>query len=645
LSKLLDDLRNEVAKGRVLAIVGAGVSIGATKGETVASWTGLLKSGLERCAEVTQPLPIRWEGSVREKLESGDLGDLLSAAEMVSSRLGAPTGGEYRRWLRETVGQLKVEDRSVIEALHELGIPLATTNYDGLLEKVTGRPPVTWREKAKVERVIRGDDPGILHLHGYWDEPESVVLGITSYEEVLRDAHAQTIQQALRATCSLLLVGYGEGLADPNFSALLHWSRSVFSDSEYRHFRLCLDSEVAIVQAKHPPEERIFACAYGPDHDDLAPFLQSLSLPQHSSEEESPASRIPSIPIAGLAMAGVFALLAILWFERHAYPYAKMLLTGEGTLFASLAAALAITYGVFKGKIYEQAQKFWSLLDKPIAPKMLGGGILLMIFLLFTTSSIYIVLDSVNPGTNFELNVKKNGTPDERVTLSSNHPYFYRLLFFSRPGLTSIIPLKPAGYASAKQQLKLGGTIRFHIPIDFKRKDLHILRLVPGWGIIESLPQAKDSAAFSTKAEKNGHTVAGCDCATKTEEDQATYPSYQLRIRFPNKNCYCIRWYLQTIYVGASAADLEWAATDSSNKNWLRLLEDKIVSPTSPERSALQLAASSPFYLPTTELAAGDKVEIDLIFVDGLSSETHHLGSYIVSHVDLMQTILLKDLK
>src|SRR5947199_246010 len=80
---------------------------------------------------------------------------------------------------------LNAKVSSVVEALWDLGVPLATTNYDGLLEEVSHLPPVTWREGTKVERMARGDEKGILHLHGYWEDPESVILGLRSYEQIL----------------------------------------------------------------------------------------------------------------------------------------------------------------------------------------------------------------------------------------------------------------------------------------------------------------------------------------------------------------------------------------------------------------------------------------------------------------------------
>jgi tetratricopeptide (TPR) repeat protein len=272
---LRDDLQRQIDARKVVAIVGAGVSVGATRGNAVASWTGLLHHGIDRCRELpTAGLTQASADSFHAHIDSGDLDLMLAAAEVISRKLGAPGGGEWRRWLRETVGELRAERKEVIETLRDLGVTIATTNYDGLIEEVTGLNPVTWRDGAIVERVLRGEEDGVLHLHGFWKDPESVVLGVSDYTKVLGDTHAQTMQRAMRSLSTLLFVGCGEGLADPNFGALLRWSGSVFPGSEYRHFRLARDGDLADLQDKHPAEQRIFVLGYGPDFGDLAGFLR-----------------------------------------------------------------------------------------------------------------------------------------------------------------------------------------------------------------------------------------------------------------------------------------------------------------------------------------------------------------------------------
>jgi len=271
----LKDLRALIARRRVMVVVGAGVSLAATNGNRLASWTGLLEDGLLRCRSVYSSLSEEWLKRKRDDLNSGDPDDLQSVAEVVASKLGSPSGGEYRRWLRESVGALQVSNPTVLEALRDLKVPLATTNYDSLIEQVTGQKPVTWRDRTEVERVIRRDKRGaVLHLHGYWADPESVILGIRSYE--ILDPFAQSALKALLTFETFLFVGCGEGLANPNFGALLAWMRKVSAGSPYPHYLLGLAKDVSMLRKRYPDEQLILVLSYGSTHDDLVPFLRSL---------------------------------------------------------------------------------------------------------------------------------------------------------------------------------------------------------------------------------------------------------------------------------------------------------------------------------------------------------------------------------
>jgi len=347
---LLEDLKNQIAKGQAIVIVGAGVSIGATHNKPCASWTGLLHHGVDRCVEVAPGLPANWAQRVHAEIDSSDLDDLLSAAEKIATKLGAPKGGEYRRWLRESVGVLRAGQREVIAALQGLGTVLATTNYDNLLEEITGLPPVTWMDGARVERVARGDEPGVLHLHGHWQRPESVILGIRSYEQVLGDAHAQTLLRALQTLKTLLFVGCGEGLHDPNFGKLLEWTGQVFAQSEYRRFRLAREDEVATLQQQHPAEQRLFVLSYGKQHADLAPFLRSLGAAR--SRQPPPAVAAPILLPARPRCIGrdqEVALLVGNWLADPPEPTPILGPPGIGkstlTLAAMHAAKVAARYG------------------------------------------------------------------------------------------------------------------------------------------------------------------------------------------------------------------------------------------------------------------------------------------------------------
>lgn len=274
---LKEDLRKLIARGEALVVVGAGVSLGATEGASAAGWKGLLLSGVARAEEVGR-VSDGWGDRRRGDIESAVASEMISAAEAVTEALGGRRGGEYRRWLEDSVGKLSVASPAVLEALAGLGVPLATTNYDGLLEEVSGRPPVSWREAPLVQKVLRGQKKGIVHLHGFWEQPESVVLGIRSYEDLLRSESSQGLQRAVGTLKSLVFIGCGAGLEDPNFGALLTWLGTHFGDSSYRHFRLCLEAELEELKERHH-DSRVMPLAYGARHEDLARFLSRLAPP------------------------------------------------------------------------------------------------------------------------------------------------------------------------------------------------------------------------------------------------------------------------------------------------------------------------------------------------------------------------------
>ncbi|MDC3379524.1 SIR2 family protein [Planctomycetota bacterium] len=294
--ELKRDLEQQVQEGSAFILVGAGVSIAASGNADTASWTGLLKDGVSR-VEQTQATRVHsgWVDIVTSEIESGDLDDLLSAAEKISRKLGAPDKGEFRKWLRESIGDLKIRDPSLLEAIRDLDLPIATTNYDGFLEEVTGYPAVTWQDWPRVQRVLRRDEQGIIHLHGHWDTPESVILGLRSYERILANESAQAFQQLLRATHSLLFLGYGGGLADPNFSALMRWARGVFQGKEeYRNFRLERSDGVEQAQRQHEEDDRVFVLPYGTSFEDFPDYLRGL-VPKPTA---SPSGAAP--PLEGL---------------------------------------------------------------------------------------------------------------------------------------------------------------------------------------------------------------------------------------------------------------------------------------------------------------------------------------------------------
>ena len=179
---LIQKLKTDIAQGRVVIIAGTGVSIAGCggqkiEGHLVASWPGLLQHGLEYCRTLGAADNEDAE-LLGNQIKSNKTNFLISAAEDISQRLQSRSPGVFRGWLKNTVGALVLEHREILDALTALPGVLATLNYDSLIEQASGRKSVTWLREDKVQEILRREiTDGVLHLHGWFDEPESVVLG------------------------------------------------------------------------------------------------------------------------------------------------------------------------------------------------------------------------------------------------------------------------------------------------------------------------------------------------------------------------------------------------------------------------------------------------------------------------------------
>lgn len=281
-----EELQDSMTQGDVLLIIGTGVSLASTRA-SCASWSGLLTHGLNWCKdhrlfeqiakEARQPL----EDYIRALATSSSSQGLIRAASEIERLLGGPEGGEFGIWLADSIGRVKADEHEVLNAIRDLerlGVRLATTNYDALLEDATGLHPVTWQNQhqATVQKIVRGKSRGVLHIHGFWNEPESVVFSAESYERLKKDLHTKAIIEAVQTLRTVIFVGCGSGgISDPHFSRLLDFSREVLKRSPYRRFLLCRDCECTKLW-EELRDTGIKPVAYGPDYGDLEGFLKHL---------------------------------------------------------------------------------------------------------------------------------------------------------------------------------------------------------------------------------------------------------------------------------------------------------------------------------------------------------------------------------
>lgn len=294
-SKLFENLKAAIAARKVTVVVGSGVSCATTNAP---GWAALIRAGIDHCSELgAKPSWCRRasmllgdpdESATDDEADDDSLDMLLMAAELVHRRFRSFGEGEFAGWMREQFEHLKPDDPSVIEAVAALRTSLVTTNYDDLIEKVTGLQSITWQDRREVMRDLRRDDRRVLHLHGLWNRPETVVLGLESYLAVTQDGHAQTVMKTLGTATSLLFVGCGEeGLADPNWGRFLEWLKQFDDDGEHehRHYRLVREAE------RFDPVGRLFPLVYGKDYSDLPGYLRKLA-PEGGGSDSGPVPKV-----------------------------------------------------------------------------------------------------------------------------------------------------------------------------------------------------------------------------------------------------------------------------------------------------------------------------------------------------------------
>lgn len=274
------DKRLEQAHERrnLVFVVGAGFSAAVTDSATFTTWRGLITDGIERAA-ATMKKP-NWKNLVLQNLaygfEEGDMNMVLSAATSVVKELQEIGEYAYSKWLQETVGSFDSSDHILAKRLRALPYPLLTTNYDSLLDN-NSRRGTDWTKPREMQALLAGTDSrDVGHLHGKWDNTSSVILTEKHYDDLLESEAAQAIQQAASTLKSLVYVGFGSGLEDPNFSKLIEWHRSKFIPSAVDHFRLCRNSDLESLRAEHA-NDHIIPVAYGAEYSDLEEFLKQFT--------------------------------------------------------------------------------------------------------------------------------------------------------------------------------------------------------------------------------------------------------------------------------------------------------------------------------------------------------------------------------
>ena len=236
-----DEVIASIRRNGLVVVAGAGVSLQSVghpgTNTDVAGWPGLLKHGLNHCLK-HQLLDSDEAQLLRQQIDLGNkpgkTGYLIEAAQRIHDSLAKQSAGRYW-WLHESIGQLLVKDDRLIRAIQGLGGLVTTLNYDNLIEQVTIWRTIDWHQHAEVTRCVHERTKDVvIHLHGFWKNPDDIILDRLSYEKVKHDREACERLRTFARDFTMLFVGCGNTFFDPNFETLLSWAKEALRDVQHR---------------------------------------------------------------------------------------------------------------------------------------------------------------------------------------------------------------------------------------------------------------------------------------------------------------------------------------------------------------------------------------------------------------------------
>ncbi len=237
LIKLLND-----SPGDCVFCVGTGVTSAAVSSWQSAdapdptTWDGLIKNGINQVSKTAPALA--------QRLSSSEHGNSARATG-IKAALG-PAG--YVTWLTECFRDLRVDPGR--DQIHRLlakallrGARVLTTNYDTLITDFLDQAdiiPITMSSPDLMKRFAIGNESGgergVLHIHGVYSDPSSIVLTDAEYANAQKDdARRQSLGQLLVSN-HLIFLGCGETIRDQNLGASLSWAQNFLGENAKRSF-------------------------------------------------------------------------------------------------------------------------------------------------------------------------------------------------------------------------------------------------------------------------------------------------------------------------------------------------------------------------------------------------------------------------
>jgi len=269
-----DILKQKISVGRVIPVIGAGVSNATSN---LPGWKGLIEKGVQYATDIKLK-----KSEINLISESLNLNNLTEAAFTLKKLLNAPNH-PYSDWLNEMFGSPDFNSMDLLNSIEELGCAkILTTNYDKLLSSFSPIMPkkvFDWSQHEEIIRAINNDDEFIFHLHGVFDKPETVIFGSDDYSNLSDNQGYKQILKEFWISNTLLFIGCSkDGVIDDDFITVLKFMKDWFPSLPNQHYILLSEKDFDLgVNEILLKEYNIQAISYGIDRKNLPFLIQELA--------------------------------------------------------------------------------------------------------------------------------------------------------------------------------------------------------------------------------------------------------------------------------------------------------------------------------------------------------------------------------
>ncbi|KAI0543892.1 SIR2-like domain-containing protein [Xylaria curta] len=287
-------LGEQLKLGRLAICVGPGVTLYSASSQAQRlSWRGLVNSALDYYENQAQQ-PINQADLTSTKKILRKSNPTEAECEEVSNKIHKLLanridikrnwmGAQFQNLYKDYVDQLDILD--ALKTLHQNGALLFTTNYDDLLEKHCGLGSIDAADPIGLVSWRQGSHQAVFHPYGSWRNANHIVL---SAEQYLRLKNNQVVQETLQhvlASKTILFIGYGGNLLDPNFGPLIKWMGEKNAGTGASHYILSQPPEM------NPITQLPLVHLQCEDFDAIPPFLIDL-IPRSGRREGT----LPELP-------------------------------------------------------------------------------------------------------------------------------------------------------------------------------------------------------------------------------------------------------------------------------------------------------------------------------------------------------------